>query len=222
MNYNNDINQFNNGNDKIPDAGNNLLRNFYENNENNENGNSNSLNNSPNTNNINNMNNMDNINNNLLNMANNIDNLSLDGLNLSNYNKSDFKIKDKISENNTLIKTLTKEIINNIKDDDNLSSKITNKIVKKKKPKEEEKIENFVVEDNNDSYLGNLINGENLKDFIIIFVLYFLLSQEMIKDFFGNYFTSLNPDDEGKVNVQGVIIYGLIFSFLFIIIKRLI
>lgn len=214
MNYNNDINQFNNGNDKIPDAGNNLLRNFYENNENN--GNCNSLNNSPN------MNNMDNINNNLLNMANNIDNLSLDGLNLSNYNKSDFKIKDKISENNTLIKTLTKEIINNIKDDDNLSSKITNKIVKKKKPKEEDKIENFVVEDNNDSYLGNLINGENLKDFIIIFVLYFLLSQEMIKDFFGNYFTSLNPDDEGKVNVQGVIIYGLIFSFLFIIIKRLI
>ena len=216
MNYNNDINQFNNGNDKIPDAGNNLLRNFYENNENNGN-NQNGNNNLPN---------MDNINNNLLNIANNIDNLSLDGLNLSNYNNSDFKIKDKISENNTLIKTLTKEIINNIKDDDNLSSKISNKISnktdKKKKQKEEEKIENFVVEDNNNSYLGNLINGENLKDFIIIFVLYFLLSQEMIKDFFGNYFTSLNPDDEGKVNVQGVIIYGLIFSFLFIIIKRLV
>lgn len=62
----------------------------------------------------------------------------------------------------------------------------------------------------------------NYKDFILLFALYFILSQEMIKDFFGGYFTSINPDDEGKVGVQGVLIYGLILCVLFAIIKKFI
>lgn len=61
----------------------------------------------------------------------------------------------------------------------------------------------------------------NYKDFLILFVLYFVLSQEMIKDFFAKYFTSLNPDMEGKINVQGVIIYGLILTILYMIIRKL-
>jgi hypothetical protein len=62
----------------------------------------------------------------------------------------------------------------------------------------------------------------NLKEFIILFGVYFLLSQEMIKDLFDNYFTSLNPDDSGRVNVKGVIIYGLILTILFMILKKFI
>jgi len=61
----------------------------------------------------------------------------------------------------------------------------------------------------------------NYKDFLILFILYFVLSQDMIKDFFAKYFTSLNPDNEGKIGVQGVIIYGLILTILFMIIKKL-
>jgi len=61
----------------------------------------------------------------------------------------------------------------------------------------------------------------NYKDFLILFVLYFVLSQEMIKDFFGKYFSSLNPDNEGKVGVQGVIIYGLILTIFFMMIRKL-
>jgi len=61
----------------------------------------------------------------------------------------------------------------------------------------------------------------NYKDFIVLFILYFVLSQEMIKDFFAKYFSSLNPDNEGKVGVQGVIIYGLILTILFMIIKKI-
>jgi hypothetical protein len=42
----------------------------------------------------------------------------------------------------------------------------------------------------------------------------------MIKDFFSKYFNSLNPDDEGKIGIGGVIIYGLILTVLFMIIKK--
>jgi hypothetical protein len=63
----------------------------------------------------------------------------------------------------------------------------------------------------------------NLKDFVILFGVYFLLSQEMIKDLFAQYFTSLNPDDEtGKIHIKGVIIYGLILSIMFMVIKKLV
>ena len=62
----------------------------------------------------------------------------------------------------------------------------------------------------------------NIKDFAILFGVYFLLSQEMIKDLFSQYFTSLNPDDSGKVGVRGVIIYGLILTVLYMVLKKLI
>ena len=42
----------------------------------------------------------------------------------------------------------------------------------------------------------------------------------MIKDFFGKYFSSINGDNEGKVNVQGVIVYGIILTVLFMIVKK--
>jgi hypothetical protein len=62
----------------------------------------------------------------------------------------------------------------------------------------------------------------NLKDVIVLFGVYFLLSQEMIKDLFAQYFTSLNPDDTGKVHVKGVIIYGLILTILFMVFRKLV
>jgi hypothetical protein len=62
----------------------------------------------------------------------------------------------------------------------------------------------------------------NLKEFIILFGVYFLLSQEMVKDIFAQYFTSLNADDSGRVHVKGVIIYGLILTILFMVLKKLI
>jgi len=62
----------------------------------------------------------------------------------------------------------------------------------------------------------------NLKEFIILFGVYFLLSQEMVKDLFAQYFTSLNPDDSGRVHVKGVIIYGLILTVLFMVLKKIV
>jgi hypothetical protein len=42
----------------------------------------------------------------------------------------------------------------------------------------------------------------------------------MIKDLFANYFTCLNPDDEGKVGIKGVIVYGLILTIIFMLSKK--
>ena len=67
----------------------------------------------------------------------------------------------------------------------------------------------------------SIVGSTVFKDSIIIFILFFLLSQNMIKDFFGQFFSGLNPDDEGKIGVNGVFIYGLIFAILFAIIKSI-
>jgi len=61
-----------------------------------------------------------------------------------------------------------------------------------------------------------------LKDFLIIFILYLFLSQDMIKDFFANYFTCINPNEDGKVGIKGVVIYGLILAVLFVLVKNII
>lgn len=108
------------------------------------------------------------------------------------------------------------------------SSRKSSKKSSKNKVKEVvETIEDFVINNENSpksysEYAGWFFDEcFNYKDFLILFILYFVLSQEMIKDFFSKYFSSLNPDTEGKVGVQGVIIYGLILTVLFTVIKKL-
>ena len=111
---------------------------------------------------------------------------------------------------------------------DSINSKLLNKKKKKKDIKDikdiKESIEDFVTTETNSSSVGYISwffdECFNYKDFLILFTIYFLLSQEMIKDFFSKYFTSLNPDNEGKVGFQGVIIYGLILSVMYMVIHK--
>ena len=60
----------------------------------------------------------------------------------------------------------------------------------------------------------------NYKEFALLFLIYFLLSQEMIKDGIAIYFTSLNPDNSGRIGVKGVIIYGLLLTTIFILLRN--
>ena len=190
-------------------------------------------------------------NDNLKNIASSID---LDGTVLDDNEESKiYSQKIKNNDNTSLIKSLTKEIINNLKENnlsiyDNSSiesnSKKINKYnddkisidsidsknsVKKNRKKKDvkETIENFINNETSANKSIDYVNWFfddcfNYKDFLLLFILYFILSQEMIKDFFSKYFNSLNPDNEGKVGVQGVIIYGLILTISFIIIKKFI
>lgn len=232
-------------------------------------------------------------NDNLINIANSIDPNSFNGTQLNGISFNETQLngtllngnplnnneiskiysqKNKMEDNKSLIKSLTKEIINNLKEnnmslydnssinsrgkinknddndenfeDDNFdynndfenthSNKSINSLNSSKKSKKNKKkeisdftktIENFVVNNETPNPTGYIQwffdDCFNYKDFLILFILYFVLSQEMIKDFFARYFTSLNSDDEGKIGIQGVIIYGLILTILFMIIKKL-
>jgi hypothetical protein len=153
-----------------------------------------------------------------------------------------------------LIKSITRELINNLKEnnislrDENMSSQSKNKKysnidleesssvldedeeptykTKKHEYKDELKkgLEHVMVENGLPSSTSSYMFDDmfNIKEFVILFGLYFLLSQEMVKDLFAQYFTSLNPDDMGRVQVKGVIIYGLILTVLFMIFKKLV
>lgn len=166
------------------------------------------------------------------------------------------------SQDPSLIKSVAREIINGLKennmslydnssinsqkknnytngnnddddgDDDTHSYSSSKKSKKSKHNKVKEvveTIEDFVTDVNAtespqtySSYAGWFFDDcFNYKDFLILFVLYFVLSQEMIKDFFAKYFSSLNPDYEGKIGVQGVIIYGLVLTILFMVLKKI-
>lgn len=209
--------------------------------------------------NYNNMSNSGYSNENFINMGNN-QNFNPDSISLNSSNYNGTSLNDlsgsgsnKYEDNNSLIKSLTKEIINNLKENnidiyDNLTAKkyddsdmesSSKKKKKKKKNKNKDRdlddidelnfkedLQDYVLESNpvpsTNSYLSWIFNDcFNYKDFLILFTLYFILSQEMIKDFFGKYFTSLNPDFEGKINIQGVIIYGLILTIFYMLIRKL-
>jgi hypothetical protein len=64
--------------------------------------------------------------------------------------------------------------------------------------------------------------SSNLRDPIIIFILYIILSQSSVIGFFGKYIKQLNPDDDGKFSFAAVVIYGIILVGLFIIIRKFI
>ena len=122
------------------------------------------------------------------------------------------------------------DIDTNIEDEEEL---FYNKKNKNKKKKNKEKLDEL-IKDNIENFVGDKLpvkNSKNvlsylfddcfgIKDFILLFSIYFILSQDMIKDLFSGYFTCLNADDEGKVGVKGVIVYGLILTIIFMLSKK--
>lgn len=197
---------------------------------------------------------------NLINLANTIEPATFNGTSLDIYNgqNQNYITRGKNDDNTSLIKSLTKEIINNLKennmslyDNSSINSRIksysnpddndtnyssnsvtssNSKLSQKKKLKKKdikETIEDFVTNETSSltpvGYVGWFFDEcFNYKDFLVLFIIYFILSQEMIKDFFSKYFNCLNPDTEGKVGIQGVIIYGLILTVLFMLVRKLI
>jgi hypothetical protein len=185
------------------------------------------------------------------------ENISLEGTSINDLTtkKMDYDIKKPEPIHKEFIQSITKEIMNNLKNnnlsfnDDNNSLMLDENISKddystnsysskksssnsKSKKKEKfdslinDKIENFVDEQFPIKGSGKTIMSYvfddcfGIKDFILLFSIYFILSQDMIKDLFSSYFTSLNPDEDGKVGVKGVILYGLILTIVFMIFKK--
>lgn len=174
-----------------------------------------------------------------------IDDISLDGTNINDLPKINYMPKKPNVLNKNMIKNITNEIITNLKDDsqdennyldDNINEEeqtYKEQQMYKKKNKNKEKLDN-IIKDNIENFVEDKLPVKNtknflsyifddcfgIKDFILLFSIYFILSQDMIKDLFANYFTCLNPDDEGKVGVKGVIVYGLILTIIFMLSKK--
>lgn len=201
----------------------------------------------------------------IMNMSNNIDSLSTSGylgnnqmgtsypLNNNMYGSQTYSSSSQLDlngtnlnelssgkeDNSSLIKSLTKEIISNLKEsnldltdsksrsEDSESESSSKKKKKKKHNNIKEDLQEYMEEQNpvpsTNKYLSMIFSDSfNVKDFLLLFTLYFLLSQNMIKDFFARYFNCLNPDEDGKIHVQGVIVYGLILTILFMLLKKII
>jgi hypothetical protein len=177
-----------------------------------------------------------------------IQNISLDGTNINDLPKINLSPRKSEPINKNILKSITNEIINNLKDsslegesiddskkelvdndiDGNLDDiideeEIINENINKKKKKKDnmQNLEDNTSIKNNKNILSYLFDDNfAIKDFILLFSIYFILSQDMVKDLFSNYFTCLNPDDEGKVGIKGVIVYGLILTIIFMISKK--
>jgi hypothetical protein len=176
-----------------------------------------------------------------------IEDISLEGTNINDLTKMNYSSKKPKMINKNMLKTITNEIISNLKessqDENNLENCLDDDIEDedeifddkkhKKKNKNKEKLDE-IIKDNIENFVEDKIpvkNSKNMlsylfddcfgvKDFILLFSIYFILSQDMIKDLFSGYFTCINPDDEGKVGVKGVIVYGLILTIIFMLSKK--
>ena len=56
-------------------------------------------------------------------------------------------------------------------------------------------------------------------EFSIILILFFIMSQSVVRKIIGKYITSINPID-GKVSNVGILIYGIIFAIIFLVVKK--
>ena len=61
---------------------------------------------------------------------------------------------------------------------------------------------------------------EYLYEPILLLVIYFILSQEKIRDIFMKYIPLLNPTD-GEIKQSGIILYGIILVGLFMLSKKI-
>ena len=82
----------------------------------------------------------------------------------------------------------------------------------------ERKKEKLKKESNSDkSFYFNI--PDMIKDPVLIWLVYMLMSQNFFKKLVGKYVSSINPTEEGVVPLTGVAVYGIILVSLYTLIK---
>ena len=117
------------------------------------------------------------------------------------------------SDRNSHIKNLVKDINNEIEDGKKKKVKVqdTDTETEEEKPKKKKSKGSFF----------NFTIPEMIKDPILIWLIYMLMSQNFFKRLIGKYLTQINPNEEGVVSFTGVAVYGLVLVVLFTLIKFL-
>jgi len=59
-----------------------------------------------------------------------------------------------------------------------------------------------------------------LKEFLLLVIIYVILSQNFFRNFIGKYIKYINPKPDGNVSLIGVIIYGILFAIIYLIVKK--
>lgn len=119
------------------------------------------------------------------------------------------------------IKELAEEVNSTLKALDKLESK-------KHKKTETETEEDELTNDNTDSdiILEEVeIEQDYLKlltEFLMLLTLYVIMSQPFVLSYASTYITQLNPNEEGTINMTGIIIYGLILTVLFMVLRKVV
>lgn len=85
-------------------------------------------------------------------------------------------------------------------------------------PKDDSEEEEVKDEDINQSrsYLPDWF-----KEMLLILIIYIILSQNLVKGFFGKYIKYINPANDGNVPFIGIVIYGIILAVIYIVLKKL-
>lgn len=95
---------------------------------------------------------------------------------------------------------------------DQFPQEIIPKYVNKKKSQKRKHKENFIIEK----------IPKILREPLIIFILFMILSIPHVQSFLSKYINQINPDMYGRIPMTGSIIYGIILAVLFVISKRII
>ena len=118
------------------------------------------------------------------------------------------------SDRNSHIKNLVEDINNEIEDGKKKKVKVvkdTETETEEEKPKKKKSKSSFF----------NFSIPEMVKDPILIWIIYMLMSQNFFKKLIGKYITQINPNEEGVVSFTGIAVYGLILVVLYTLIKFL-
>jgi len=157
-------------------------------------------------------------------ILNNVDNNVL-----TNQNNSIHKLVKKINDNDKIqkLKKIKKENNddddndnnididdNDIDDIDDIDDNNKKKYIKKDIKKNKRNKNNITKKEKDIFQIPELI-----KDAGLIWIIYLVLSINIIKNFVAQYLTVLNPNEEGVVSFKGVAIYGFLLAIMYIVIK---
>jgi hypothetical protein len=59
-----------------------------------------------------------------------------------------------------------------------------------------------------------------MTEFLLLLTLYVILSQPFVVSFASGYIYQLNPNEDGVISLTGIIIYGLILTVMFMVIRK--
>jgi hypothetical protein len=107
--------------------------------------------------------------------------------------------------------------LNNLNYDDREKE---NEYINKEDPEIKEISEEIEKDINKEIKESHSFISEELINPIIIFCIFVFLSVPNVQEFIGKYIKNINPNNNGELPFLCVLVYGLLLSFLFTVIKK--